>query len=136
MLSLLGVVALALPMVGRAANGIIRPPSSPAEGAVRAEVERVRAVAPRAGLGAGRVVLLVRIRYGGTGAALGLAPDSARSANVGRLLLKLSAGGRATAVDDANELVRDARQPFRLSRTRSCWDEQRAIARWRSGNCV
>ena len=115
MLASLTVVALALPVVGGAANGIIRPPSSPAEGAVRAEVERVRAVAPRAGLGAGRVVLLVRIRYGGAGAALRLAPDSARSTSVGRLLLKLRAGGRATALDDANELVRDARQPFRLT---------------------
>jgi hypothetical protein len=115
MLVPLGVVALALPVVGRAANGAIRPPSSPAQGVVRAEIERVRAVAPRAGLGAGRVVLLVRVRYDGPGAELQLAPDSARSASVGRLLLNLKAGGRATSVDDANELVRDARRQFRLT---------------------
>jgi len=98
------VVALALPVVGRAANGIVRP-----------EIERVRAVAPQHGLGAGRVVLLVRVRYGGAGAALRLAPDSGRSANIGRLLLRVRAGGRATTVNDANELVRDAGRPFRLT---------------------
>jgi lysophospholipase L1-like esterase len=115
MLAALALVALALPAVGTAANGIGRPQASAAEHAVRAEVERVRAVAPRAGLGAGRVILLVSIRYGATGAALRTAPDSRRSANVGRLLVRLSAGGRATAVGDANELVRDARKPFRLT---------------------
>ena len=110
----LGMVALALPGLG-SPHGVTRPSSAAAQGAVGAEVERVRAVAPRAGLGAGRVVLLVKIRYAGTGAELGAAPDSTRSANVGRLLLRLSIGGRTTAVDDANELVRDTSKPFRLT---------------------
>ncbi len=59
-----------------------------------------------------------RLRPGGrgsAGAALRLAPDPASSANVGRLLLRVRAGGHTTSVNDANELVRDVGRPFRLT---------------------
>lgn len=67
-------------------------------------VERIRALAPAHGSGAGRVVLFVTVRYASTRAALLSAPDPSRTVNLGRLTLTVDGADAA----DADHLVRDS----------------------------
>jgi lysophospholipase L1-like esterase len=67
-------------------------------------VERIRALAPSHGSGAGRVVVLVTVRYASTRTALLGAPDPSRTVNLGRLALTVE----GTNAADADHLVRDS----------------------------